>query len=101
MNAIDKMKIYNKLDITDEELERFRTLKNNYNITDILFIRNNKKYRIIIDYDINNISKLFKKEIEKNELFYTLKVGNKIILKNVYKKDIKTWLRYNLDIKEV
>lgn len=96
MDAIEKMKVYSKLDITDKELERFRDLKNNFFISDILFNRDSKNYKVVIEYDVNYLGHLFGKEIEKEELFYTLKCGNKIIIKSGRKNDIKKWLRYNL-----
>lgn len=88
--------VLKKLEISDRELQLFRKEKNNYYITDTLYIKNDKKYRIIIEYDVNNISHLFGKEIEKDELFYSLKVGNRYILKRERKNDIATYLKANL-----
>lgn len=96
MNSKEIEKVISKLEVSDLELNKFRTYKTNYYLTDILFIKNNKKYKIVIEYDINNISQLFGKDITKEELFYTLKCGNKIILKRERKNDIKKWLEYNL-----
>ena len=96
MNSKELEKVINKLEVSDLELNKFRTYKDNYYLTDILFIKNDKKYKIVIEYDVNNISHLFGKDITKDELFYTLKCGNKIILKRERKNDIKKWLEYNL-----
>lgn len=97
MTILEKSKVYDKLEISDAELSRFRQYKDNYNISDILFINNNQKYKVVIEYDVNYIGHLFGNEIEKNELFYSLKVGNRYIIKRARKNDIKKWLRHNLE----
>lgn len=99
MTILEKSKVFDKLEISDTELARFRQYKDNYDISDILFIKNNQKYKIVIEYDVNHLSHLFGKEIEKTELFYSLKVGNRYIIKRGRKNDIKVWLRHNLEVK--
>lgn len=93
--------IFNKLEVNDNELNNFRKLKTNYFISDILFIKNNKNYKIVIDYDKNYIGHLFGKEIEKDELIYTLKVGNKKLLKEVKKNQVVRYIKNILENKGV
>lgn len=89
-------KILNKLEVSDKELDLFRNLKENYYVSDELYIKDNKKYKIVIEYDVNYIGRLFDKEIAKDELFYTLKVGNKKILNRVRKSDVVKYLKCNI-----
>lgn len=89
-------KIISKLDINDKELQLFRSQKTNFNVSDVLYIKDNNRYKIVIEYDVNYIGQLFNKEIEKEELFYTLKVGNKNILKRVRKSDIIKYIKCNV-----
>ena len=89
-------KIFSKLEVSNKELELFNKLKNNYNISQGLFIKDNKKYSIKIYVDDKSLNYLLG-NIEKENLFYTLKQGNKIIYKDKTKKQIISLITKILD----
>ena len=71
-----KEKVLNKLKLSERELNLFQKLKENYNITDKLFYKNNDLYSIKIVY-------------KDHKLEYQLKENGKIILKTNNKKTIE------------
>lgn len=83
-----KEKVLNKLKISDKEKELFNKLKENYNITDKLFYKNNDLYSIKIIY-------------KDYKLEYQLKKNKKIILRTFNVKTIENKIIKILDKKEV
>lgn len=83
-----KEKVLNKLKISDREKELFNKLKDNFNITDKLFYKNNDLYSIKIIY-------------KDYKLEYQLKENRKIILKTFNIKTIENKIIKILDKKEV
>lgn len=79
-------KILSKLEITEKEKELFKKLKDNYFISDTLFIKDNNKYNIKIEYK------------NENDYFYTLKLKNKIIYKNKSKKQLINLIKKMLEV---
>ena len=79
----------NKFNVNESELILFNKLKNNYFISDNLFIKNNKTYSIKIEYNENSLAHLFNNAIKEDDLIYTLKESNKIISKGTKKQAIK------------
>ena len=63
-------------------------LKNNYYISDKLFIKNNKTYSIKIEYNENCLSHLFNDNIKIDDLLFTLKESNKILVNKGTKKQV-------------
>ena len=80
--------IFSKLEITERELQNFNKLKNNYYISDKLFIKNNKTYSIKIEYNENCLSHLFNDNIKIDDLVFTLKESNKILVNKGTKKQV-------------
>lgn len=83
-----KNQVFNKLEITERELKNFNELKNNYFISDKLFIKNNKTYSIRIDYNDNCLSHLFGNDITPDDLLFTLKESNKFLVNKGTKKQV-------------
>ena len=83
-----KKKVFSKLEITERELQNFNKLKNNYYISDKLFIKNNKTYSIKIEYNENCLSHLFNDNIKIDDLLFTLKESNKILVNKGTKKQV-------------
>lgn len=83
-----KEKVLNKLKISDKEKELFNKLKDNFNIADKLFYKNNDLYSIKIIY-------------KDYKLEYQLKENKKIILKTFNVKTIENKIIKILDKKEV
>ena len=80
--------VFSKLEITERELQNFNKLKNNYYISDKLFIKNNKTYSIKIEYNENCLSHLFNDNIKIDDLLFTLKESNKILVNKGTKKQV-------------
>ena len=80
--------IFSKLEITERELQNFNKLKNNYYISDKLFIKNNKTYSIKIEYNENCLYNLFNDNIKIDDLLFTLKESNKILVNKGTKKQV-------------
>ena len=80
--------VFSKLEITERELQNFNKLKNNYYISDKLFIKNNKTYSIKIEYNENCLSHLFNDNIKIDDLVFTLKESNKILVNKGTKKQV-------------
>lgn len=80
--------ILSKLEITERELDNFNKLKNNYYISDKLFIKDNKTYSIKIEYNENSLSHLFNDTIKVDDLLFTLKESNKILVNKGTKKQV-------------
>ena len=80
--------VFSKLEITERELQNFNKLKNNYYINDKLFIKNNKTYSIKIEYNENCLSHLFNDNIKIDDLLFTLKESNKILVNKGTKKQV-------------
>lgn len=83
-----KYQVFSKLEITERELANFNKLKNNYYISDKLFIKNNKTYSIKIEYNENCLSHLFNETIKLDDLLFTLKESNKILVNKGTKKQV-------------
>ena len=83
-----KKQVFSKLEITERELQNFNKLKNNYYISDKLFIKNNKTYSIKIEYNENCLSHLFNDNIKIDDLLFTLKESNKILVNKGTKKQV-------------
>lgn len=83
-----KEKVLNKLELSDREKELFNKLKENFNITDKLFYKNDNLYSIKIIY-------------KDYKLEYQLKENKKIILKTFNVNTIKNKIIKILDKKEV
>ena len=82
-----KDQVIKKLDVKPAELKMFAGLKNNYDVTAYLFIKNDVKYKAVITYNDKSDGHLFG-TISEDDLLYTLKARNKIIIKNASKKQI-------------
>ena len=83
-----KNQVFSKLEITEKELQNFNKLKNNYYISDKLFIKNNKTYSIKIEYNVNCLSHLFNDNIKIDDLLFTLIESNKILVNKGTKKQV-------------
>ena len=79
--------IIDKLNIDENELKKFNIYKNNYYITEKLFIKDNITYKIKITIDNQSLGYLFN-NITENDMLYTLYSDRKIKYKNKTKNQM-------------
>lgn len=90
--------IIDKLSINEKELKNFNIYKNDYYVTEKLFVKDNITYKIKITVDNQSLGYLFN-DITENDMLYTLYSGQKIkyknktknqminLIKNIFKKE--------------
>ena len=79
--------ITSKLNIDKNELKKFNIYKNDYYITEKLFIKDNITYKIKITVDNQSLGYLFN-DITENDMLYTLYSDRKIKYKNKTKNQM-------------
>lgn len=79
--------IIDKLNIDKNELKKFNIYKNDYYITEKLFIKDNITYKIKITVDNQSLGYLFN-DITENDMLYTLYSDRKIKYKNKTKNQM-------------
>ena len=86
-------KVLNKLNVSDNELELFKKEKSNFNITDKLFIKNDKMYKIKIEIDLKGTNYLF----GGVDLVYTLIENRKYLVNKGTKKQVENKIKKILE----